>query len=335
MSDLLAALAVGELASAADVAIAQRGAPVVRERLGVEPGDRFLLFSLSKTLTAVVVLALADAGAVDLDAPVARYVPPFGSGGKDVVTVADVLAHRGGFSELSSGEPLGVHDFVDAERALGAICALPYDPALHGVAVYHPLSYSILAHVVAAAAEAPFEDVCARAVLEPLGMDETTWGLPPAARVHAVPLVGPETATWADPALVGGVIAAGNAFSTADDMLRLFLMLRGRGTLAGRAVLREETVEAMVAPRAPARGQAGAHAFGYGLFLGSEPGTLSGRGATASDRCFGHAGFTATQAWHEPEGDLTAVVLTNSCVGQEESDRRFQAWADEVRRRHG
>lgn len=325
----MAALAARDLASAADVAVALRGEPVARERLGAGPGARFLLFSLSKTIAAVTVLALADTGAIELEAPVARYVPAFAAHGKQVVTVEDVLCHRGGFSELSSGAPLEIDDFADADRARAAICALPFDRALHGVAVYHPLSYSILADVVAAAAAEPFAAACARLVLEPLGMAETTWGLPPAVRALGVPLTGPETAAWAGRALLDGVIAAGNAFSSADDVLRLFAMLRA----GGGTVLREETVAAMVAPRVPARGQAGARAFGYGVFVGSEPGTLSGRGASASERCFGHAGFTATQAWHDPDGDLTAVALTNSCVGQEESDARFQDWSDELRRR--
>ena len=57
----------------------------------------FDLASLSKPVgTATSIMILADRGKIDLDAPVAKYLPAFGSNGKDKVTVAQLLLHRGG-----------------------------------------------------------------------------------------------------------------------------------------------------------------------------------------------------------------------------------------------
>jgi CubicO group peptidase (beta-lactamase class C family) len=318
-----AALAAGGLATVADVGVSRRGAMVERDRVG--DADRpFLLFSISKLLTAVVVLSLVDADAIDLDAPVARYVPEFAQHGKGQVTVDDVLTHRGGFSELATGATVPLDAFADPAEARATLCALPFDAATHGVAVYHPVSFSILADVVEAATGMRFDDVSRRLVLEPLGMRSTTWGSPSGG---AVPLVGPGVAEWWVDGVRDGVVAAINAFSTVDDVVRLLEMLAD----AGGTVLTEGTVAGMLRPHAAARGQAGAVAFGRGVFLGSEPGTLSGRGATASPVCWGHAGHTATQAWHDPECDLTVVALTNGCVEQGSSDLRFHKLADALR----
>ena len=108
-------------------------------------------------------------------------------------------------------------------------------------------------------------------------------------------------------------------------------MLRGGGEMAERRVLSRASAAAMIRPHAAARGQAGAHAFGFGLLIGSEPGTVSGRGASASAGCYGHAGGTSAQAWHEPAGDVTLVALTDGCPDQDASDARFERLSDRAR----
>lgn len=330
----LADLAVGGLASAADVLVAKGNRVLAHERAGCDEDSRFLLFSLSKVITAAAVLALVDTGAIYLHTRIAALVPEFAAGGKERVTVEDVLTHRGGFSETMSGAHLDLADFADPERMRAAICALPCLPELYGVAVYHPLSYSILGAVVEEASGLSFELWCQQTIFRPLGMAETTWGLPSELRSSAVDLTGSGAGDWDRDGLYTGVVPAGNAWSTADDVSRLFLMLRGGGKLDDCRILEEATVAAMVAPHTDAGGQAGALAFGYGVMIGSDPALLSGRGATASPRCWGHPGFTATQGWCDPDQDLVVVALTNSCVAQDASDLRFQRLADEIRRRY-
>ena len=54
------------------------------------------VWSTTKTMSAIVMLVLADRGLIDLDAPVAEYWPEFGSNGKEGVLVRHVLAHTAG-----------------------------------------------------------------------------------------------------------------------------------------------------------------------------------------------------------------------------------------------
>ena len=183
----LADLAVGGLASAADVLVAKGNRVLAHERAGCDEDSRFLLFSLSKVITAAAVLALVDTGAIYLHTRIAALVPEFAAGGKERVTVEDVLTHRGGFSETMSGAHLDLADFADPERMRAAICALPCLPELYGVAVYHPLSYSILGAVVEEASGLSFELWCQQTIFRPLGMAETTWGLPSELRSAGPP----------------------------------------------------------------------------------------------------------------------------------------------------
>ncbi|HXZ84210.1 MAG TPA: serine hydrolase domain-containing protein, partial [Myxococcota bacterium] len=54
------------------------------------------VYSTTKTMAALCVLLLADRGALDLDAPVARYWPEFAQNGKRGVLVRHVMSHSAG-----------------------------------------------------------------------------------------------------------------------------------------------------------------------------------------------------------------------------------------------
>ncbi len=63
------------------------------------------VYSTTKTMAATCVLVLADRGAVDLHAPVARYWPEFAQNGKQGVTVAHVMSHSAGLSGFDPPVP--------------------------------------------------------------------------------------------------------------------------------------------------------------------------------------------------------------------------------------
>ena len=62
------------------------------------------VWSLGKAITAIALLRMVDRGAVDLDAPVARYWPEFAQGGKKALPVHMLLSHRAGLPAV--GKPL-------------------------------------------------------------------------------------------------------------------------------------------------------------------------------------------------------------------------------------
>jgi CubicO group peptidase (beta-lactamase class C family) len=68
-------------------------------------------FSVSKALCAIAVLRLMEEGALDLDAMVARYWPEFADGGKEAVTVRQMMSHKAGLPAIR--EPLPDEAMLD------------------------------------------------------------------------------------------------------------------------------------------------------------------------------------------------------------------------------
>ncbi len=76
-------------------------------------------YSVSKPFAAICLLHLADRGAVDLDAPVARYWPEFGRAGKAEIPVRWLLTHQAGLVGLR--RPLDAAAICDWDRIVGAL----------------------------------------------------------------------------------------------------------------------------------------------------------------------------------------------------------------------
>jgi CubicO group peptidase (beta-lactamase class C family) len=80
-------------------------------------------FSTCKPLAALTVLRHVAAGAIDLDAPIARYWPEFAAHGKDQATVRHALSHAAGVPAVA--EPLSAQDAFDWDRFCRAIADTP------------------------------------------------------------------------------------------------------------------------------------------------------------------------------------------------------------------
>jgi CubicO group peptidase (beta-lactamase class C family) len=79
------------------------------------------VWSTTKTMTALCALILADRGAIDLHAPVARYWPEFSAAGKENVEVRHLLGHTAGLSGWQ--EPITVETYYDWEKATSLLAA--------------------------------------------------------------------------------------------------------------------------------------------------------------------------------------------------------------------
>ena len=77
-----------------------------------------LVFSTTKGATALCANLLAERGALDMDAPVARYWPEFAQGGKAEIPVKFLLSHQAGLAwidgEMSLEEALSWEPVVSA-----------------------------------------------------------------------------------------------------------------------------------------------------------------------------------------------------------------------------
>ncbi|WP_422060161.1 serine hydrolase domain-containing protein [Sphingopyxis sp.] len=79
------------------------------------------VYSTTKTMTALTALLLADRGALDFAAPVARYWPEFAANGKADITVAHLMSHGAGLSGWEA--PMTTEDFYDWDKATSLLAA--------------------------------------------------------------------------------------------------------------------------------------------------------------------------------------------------------------------
>ena len=101
------------------------------------PDTLGLSFSTTKGIASTVIHRLADRGALDYDEPVATYWPEFAAGGKERVTVRDVLTHRAGLSSVRAvaarAEDLLDHIGMEERLAARAVHAPTTRSAYHAI----------------------------------------------------------------------------------------------------------------------------------------------------------------------------------------------------------
>ena len=128
------------------------------------------VWSSTKTVTSLAALMLVDRGALDVDAPVARYWPEFAAQGKQDVLVRHVMSHASGVSGLE--QPAVVEDLYDWPRATSRMAAqAPWWPP--GTASgYHALNYGhLVGEVVRRISGKTLRQFVAEEIAGPLGAD--------------------------------------------------------------------------------------------------------------------------------------------------------------------
>jgi CubicO group peptidase (beta-lactamase class C family) len=144
------------------------------------------VWSVTKTMTALCALVLADRGDLDLSAPVARYWPEFAAAGKETVLVRHLLAHTAGLPDWD-GSVEELYDWPSATARLAGQAPL-WEPGT--AAGYHSLTQGFLVgEVVCRITGQTLGEFFADAVAGPLGADFSI-GLP-AEHDHRVALAVP------------------------------------------------------------------------------------------------------------------------------------------------
>jgi CubicO group peptidase (beta-lactamase class C family) len=166
------------------------GADVVRERPFTQD-SLVMVASCTKGAMATCVLMLAEAGAVDLDEPVATYWPEFAQAGKAAIPVRSVLAHTAGLPFPDPDADLAGMDQLAGPALVEQLArqAPWWEP---GTAfAYHPITIgAMLGEVVRRVTGQTLGRWFAEHVAEPLGLD--FWiGLPAELDDRVVPSVWP------------------------------------------------------------------------------------------------------------------------------------------------
>ena len=278
----------------------------------VEAGTLYDLASLTKVvgLTTACML-LADAGKLDLDAAVARYVPEFRGPMKERVTVRHLLTHSAG---LVADLPL-YDSTATRAAALAAVDTTTLITSPGTTYRYSDLSAIVLMQAVERITGEPFDRFLTERVFRPLGMPATRF-LPPASWRDRIAPSEHDTVfrhRWLrgevhdeSAARLGGVSGNAGLFSNALDLSRFAAMLLNGGAWDTLQLIRAETVAEFTKRQGLPAGST--RALGWDTPADSG---YSSAGAKLSRRSFGHTGFTGTSMWMDPQRDFFIVLLTN------------------------
>lgn len=206
----------------------------------------FVIGSLSKSLTALAIMRLVDAGRVELDAPAATYLPGFRTAdvGATPITIRELLRHTSGLSPAAadlSSPPTTLTGFVHDLADIAPIAAPGTTYA------YANINYVVLGAVIEAVTGKPYPDAMQALVFEPLAMHHTTADL---ERARALGL-GDAHRMWFGLALArvplfrADLAPAGFIASTADDMAHPIEMLLADGAYDGHPFLSPASAAAM------------------------------------------------------------------------------------------
>ncbi|HMC56901.1 MAG TPA: serine hydrolase [Gemmatimonadaceae bacterium] len=263
------------------------------------------LASLTKVVgTTTAVMILFDEGKIHLDDRVVQYIPEFGGGAKDNVTIRMLLEHRSG---LPAGRDLW-RLASTPEEARAAVISTPLFAAPGQYFEYSDLGADMLGFVVEAVSGEKLDQFLDTRVFGPLGMSDTRFRPDASLRGRVAPTelnpprgyplrgeVHDENAY-----ALGGVAGHAGLFSTASDLAVFAQMLLNGGSYNGTRIVADSTVRLFT------RRAAGTRALGWD--------TCAGKGSCGtylSSSAYGHTGFTGTSLWIDPEREMFVVLLTN------------------------
>lgn len=267
------------------------------------------LASLTKVIATTTTLAqLVERGKVVLDSPVVRYVPEWTGGGREAVTVRQLLTHSSGLPSFKPYDTLTKNP--DSLAAL--LFSTPLERRPGERMVYSDIGAFMMGEVAKRVSGETLDGYFERHVARPLKLKETRFTPPRSWRKRIAPTeidtlrgglvhgaVHDERAYY-----LGGVAAHAGLFGSARDLARFATMLLRNGTLDGARILQPTTIAQFTAYQDSAFSN-------RGLGWQKPAGNSAWAGAFMGSRAFGHTGFTGTSMAIDPDLDLYIILLSN------------------------
>ena len=310
----------------------------------------FQIMSMTKPVTAVGIMMLAEEGKLALRDPVDLYLPEFKDQrvattvGPDAarmaipnhaITIRDLLTHTAGIQDYPG--PPAIRDYPQT-------MSVPLDEVVRQLAkqplLFQPgtqWSYSspgieILGRIIEVCSGEKYADYITEHILRPLGMKDSFY-FPPPDKVERIAMVyalkdgklvpAPGSILGGDPARhrQGAIFPAPGwgLYSTAEDLLHFYRMMLNDGVYEGHRYLSPFSVHVMTEPQTTGIQPVGwMRGSDYGLAweVVTDPlGELAGH----SIGTYGHGGAFGTQGWIDPNNDLISILLIQGSDGGAES----------------
>ena len=279
----------------AQVLIARRGEVVHEAVLGRRDVERgialtsdtvFRIYSMTKPVTSVALMALVEEGRVALDDPVSRHLPEFADAGvfqaghvgawttvqpARAMQVVDLLRHTSGLTYSfhyrnnvdAAHRRLGLENIHGERDLAGMVAELSTLPLIFspGSAWNYSVATDVLGYLVQLISGQPFDQFLKERIFDPLKMVDTGFFVPEGQRHRftacytlnpkgeVVLQDDPATSRYfSDPSVKSG---GGGLVSTADDYMRFCRMLLNGGELDGARIVSPKTLKLMTLNHLP------------------------------------------------------------------------------------
>jgi CubicO group peptidase (beta-lactamase class C family) len=310
----------------------------------------FRIYSMSKPITSVAVMMLAEQGKITLDQPIATYIPSFKdlkvgvetksddgkpkldlADAKKPITIQDLLRHTSGLTYGFFGDMLVKKAYLDAKVNDGdfdnaefaeRIAKLPlaFQP---GTTWDYGYSTDILGRLVEVVSGKPLYQFEKENILDPLGMTDTSFYVADTAKQPRIaePFKNDRTigagAEFGDPRVAKKWESGGGGMvGTVGDYARFAMMLANGGTLDGKRYLGPKTLAYMTSDHLAGVITPGPYYLpgpGYGFGLGFAVRKETGVALTTGsvgDYNWGGAG--GTYFWADPKENMFVVYAMQS-----------------------
>lgn len=301
----------------------------------------FRIASMSKPITTVAAMILAEENKLDVGAPVSQYLPEFkdvkvgteGAAPKRPMTVQDLMRHTSGltyglFGNSQVDQMYRKANIFAAKSLADMVKIIAGLPLLHqpGEAWEYSVSSDVLGRVVEVASGMDLESFIQERIAGPLKMSDTGFWVKPAAIARFAKPDSESNLPFTDPTQKPAIFSGGGGmFSSAGDYARFAQMLLNGGELEGVRILAPKTIALMTSDQLPpgterhtpvamALGPFGpvpemGTSFGLGFAVRVDPGRNPLPGSVGD---FSWGGITGTLFWVDPKEKLVAVQLVQA-----------------------
>lgn len=239
----------------------------------VTPQTPFIIGSLSKSFTALAIMQLVEAGKVELDAPVQRYLRWFRVADKNAwaeITVRDLLNHTSGLSTKTGRMFQGNGDTTDRalETAVRKLSSAKLSAPPGEKYQYSTINYAVLGLIVQTATGRSYESYIQAEIFDPLQMRDSFTSEAAAKRAG----LATGYTYWfgrpraADPPYNRGLLPAGYLICSAEDMVHYLIAQLNGGRYRTVSVLSPAGVAELHQPSAPT--PKASTSYGMGWYVG-------------------------------------------------------------------
>jgi CubicO group peptidase (beta-lactamase class C family) len=282
----------------------------------------FWIASMTKSLSATVILSLVDEGKLSLDEPASQWLPELakvkladGQPPRRPITLRDLMSHTSGLA-FPPRKPTDGAQSLRAYVIQLVKAPLEFEP---GSNYRYGFGITVSGRIAEIASGKSFETLMQERIIRPLGMKDTAFHPDNRLRTRIVRTyktkengnglqVAHNPFVTSDAGVRRMTEPSGGLFSTAGDLAKFYQMILNGGVHHGKRIVSTRSIAEMTRPHT-----AGDRLLNYGLgWMCNNPRKQTIRGF--SNTAFGHGGAFTTHGWIDPEHKIVTVFMVQNVL---------------------